>query len=92
MLITDGYYTCNSTKATPCLSADIFGDWREEVILRAADSKSLRIYTTPYPTQYRIVSLMDDLQYRNQVATQNICYNQPPHPSFYLGSDWQLLL
>ena len=92
LLITDGYYTCNSTKATPCLSADIFGDWREEVILRAADSKSLRIYTTPYPTQYRIVSLMDDLQYRNQVATQNICYNQPPHPSFYLGSDWQLLL
>lgn len=87
LLTTKGYYTCNSTKATPCLSADIFGDWREEVILRAADSKSLRIYTTPYPTEYRIPTLMDDLQYRNQVAGQNICYNQPPHPSFYLGSD-----
>lgn len=87
LLTTKGYYTCNSTKATPCLSADIFGDWREEVILRAADSKSLRIYITPYSTEYRIPTLMDDLQYRNQVAGQNICYNQPPHPSFYLGSD-----
>ena len=28
LLTTDGYYTCNTTKGTPCLSADIFGDWR----------------------------------------------------------------
>ena len=30
---------------------------------------------------------MQDVQYRIQVAGQNIAYNQPPHPSFYLGSD-----
>ena len=51
LLTTDGYYTCNTTKGTPCLSADIFGDWREELIVRAADSKSVRIYTTTYSTE-----------------------------------------
>ena len=87
LLTTDGYYTCNTTKRTPCLSADIFGDWREELIVRAADSKSIRIYCTPYTTGSRITTLMQDPQYRNQVAGQNISYNQPPHASFYLGSD-----
>lgn len=87
LLSTDGYYTCNTTKGTPCLSADILGDWREELIVRAADGKSVRIYTTPYDTDYRITTLMHDAQYRNQVAGQNIAYNQPPHPSFYLGSE-----
>ena len=87
LLTTTGYYTCNTTKGTPCLSADIFGDWREELIVRAADSKSVRIYCTPYTTGSRITTLMHDPQYRNQVAGQNVAYNQPPHPSFYLGSD-----
>ena len=87
LLTTTGYYTCNTTKGTPCLSADIFGDWREELIVRAADSKSVRIYCTPYTTGSRITTLMHDPQYRNQVAAQNVAYNQPPHPSFYLGSD-----
>lgn len=90
LLTTDGYYTCNTTKGTPCLSADLFGDWREELIVRASDSKSIRIYTTNYDTDYRITTLMHDAQYRNQVAGQNIAYNQPPHASFYLGSDQPL--
>ena len=90
ILTTTGYYTCNTTKGTPCLSADLFGDWREELIVRAADSKSIRIYATPYDTDYRVTTLMHDPQYRNQVAGQNVAYNQPPHPSFYLGSDQAL--
>lgn len=90
LLTTDGYYTCNTTKGTPCLSADIFGDWREELIVRASDGKSVRIYSTPYETDYRITTLMHDIQYRTQVSGQNIAYNQPPHPSFYLGSDQKL--
>lgn len=90
ILTTTGYYTCNTTKGTPCLSADIFGDWREELIVRASDSKSIRIYSTTYDTDYRITTLMHDAQYRNQVAGQNIAYNQPPHTSFYLGSDQPL--
>lgn len=87
LLQTDGYYTCNTTKGTPCLSADIFGDWREELVVRAADGKSVRIYATTYDTDYRITTLMHDSQYRNQVASQNVAYNQPPHLSFYLGSE-----
>ncbi|MCI6560432.1 MAG: RICIN domain-containing protein [Ruminococcus sp.] len=87
LLSTDGYYTCNTTKGTPCLSADIFGDWREELVVRAADGKSVRIYATTYDTDYRITTLMHDIQYRTQVAGQNVSYNQPPHLSVYLGSD-----
>ena len=90
LLTTDGFYTCNTTKGTPCLSADIFGDWREELIVRSSDGKSIGIFSTPYTTDYRITTLMHDPQYRNQVAGQNISYNQPPHASFYLGSDYQL--
>ena len=90
ILSTDGYYTCNTTKGTPCLSADIFGDWREELIVRAADAKSIRIFCTPYETQYRVTTLMHDPQYRMQVSAEQTCYNQPPHPSFYLGSDQPL--
>ncbi len=90
LLTTDGYVTNNSTKANPCLSADIFGDWREELIVRAADNKSVRIYCTPYDTDYRITTLMHDAQYRMQVSSQNTAYNQPPHPSFFLGTGYDL--
>ena len=30
---------------------------------------------------------MHDTQYRVAIAWQNSAYNQPPHPSFYLGTD-----
>jgi rhamnogalacturonan endolyase len=75
----------NGTKATPALSADLFGDWREEVIWRTTDNKELRIYTTTIPTAHRFYTLMHDPQYRLSVAWQNVAYNQPPHPGFYLG-------
>jgi rhamnogalacturonan endolyase len=77
--------TNNTTKANPVLSADLFGDWREEFILRSADNQFLNIYTTTTPTNYRIYTLMHDPQYRLAIAWQNSAYNQPPHPSFYLG-------
>ncbi len=76
----------NGTKATPALSADILGDWREEVVWRTTDSRALRIYSTPTPTSTRIHTLMHDPQYRVAVAWQNTAYNQPPHPSFFLGA------
>lgn len=77
----------NGTKSTPALSADILGDWREEVILRSTDNKELRIYTTTIPTEHRLYTLMHDTQYRMAIAWQNVAYNQPPHPSFYIGED-----
>ena len=85
LLSADGCVANNRTKATPCLCADIFGDWREEVIWRTADNKELRIYTTTIPTQHRLVTLMQHPQYRLSVAWQNVAYNQPPQPGFYLG-------
>ena len=85
LLMANGCSSNNGTKATPCLQADLFGDWREEVILRTSDNTSLRIYTTTIETPYRIVTLMQDRQYREAVAWQNVGYNQPPHPSFFVG-------
>jgi len=82
----EGCASNNGTKATPALSADLFGDWREELILRTTDNKNLRIYTTTIPTAHRIVTLMHDPQYRLSIATQNVGYNQPPHTSFFLGT------
>jgi len=76
----------NGSKATPVLSADLFGDWREEVIFRTADNRNLRIYTTTIPTRHRIYTLMHDPQYRLAIATQNVAYNQPPNTSFFLGT------
>ncbi len=77
----------NWTKGNPCLSADIIGDWREELIVRTKDNKELRIYMTPYQTPYRFHCLMTDIMYRWSVLTQNISYNQPPQLGYYLGFD-----
>lgn len=79
--------TNNSTKNNPSLTADILGDWREEVMLRNEDDTELRIYMTTAETDYMIYTLMHDPVYRNCVANQNSAYNQPPHIGFYLGED-----
>ena len=81
----DGCVSNNGSKSTPALSADLFGDWREEVVFRTSDNKELRIYTTTIPTTHRLCTLMHDPQYRLSIAWQNVGYNQPPHTSFYLG-------
>ncbi|MCX7714436.1 MAG: stalk domain-containing protein [Clostridia bacterium] len=75
------------TKAEPCLTADIFGDWREETIYRTADNKEMRIYSTNIPTNYKIPTLMHDWTYREAVAWQNNHYNQPTNVSFYMGAE-----
>jgi rhamnogalacturonan endolyase len=85
LLTADGCSSNNGTKATPALTADLLGDWREEVVFRTSDNKALRIYTTTIPTEHRITTLMHDPQYRLSVAWQNVGYNQPPHTGFHLG-------
>ena len=77
----------NGTKSNPCLSADLLGDWREEVLVRNRESTELRLYVTTIPTQYRINCLMEDIPYRLSVATQNVAYNQPPEAGYYIGPD-----
>ena len=54
-------------------------------MLRTEDNKAIRIYSTTIPTKHRIYTLMHDPQYRLAIAWQNVAYNQPPHPSFFLG-------
>lgn len=85
VLTAQGCEANNGSKSTPCLCADILGDWREEVIWRTHDNRELRIYTTPEPTAHRLTTLMHDPQYRLSVAWQNVGYNQPTQPGFYLG-------
>lgn len=80
-----GSSSINGSKSTPNLSADIFGDWREELVLRSEDNQNLRIYTTTIPTEQRVYTLMHDPQYRLSIAWQNVGYNQPPHVGYYLG-------
>ncbi|MCF3651638.1 rhamnogalacturonan lyase [Synoicihabitans lomoniglobus] len=84
LLVAHASTSNNGTKSTPTVSADLWGDWREEIIWRTRDNQELRIYTTTIPTNYRLVTLMQDPQYRMAIAWQNSAYNQPPHPSFAL--------
>jgi hypothetical protein len=77
----------NGTKNTPSLTADLFGDWREEVVWRRSDNSALQIWSTTIAAQFRLPTLMHDLQYRSAVAWQNVGYNQPPHTSYFIGQD-----
>ena len=81
----DGCTSINSTKANPALQADIFGDWREEVIYPLTTNDALRVYTTNIPSEYKIKSLMFDSVYRSGVASEQSAYNQPPHVSMYMS-------
>jgi hypothetical protein len=85
-LTTSGAASNNGTKSTPALAADLLGDFREEVVFRAADNSALRIYTTTATTEMRLPTLMHDPQYRVAVAWQNSGYNQPPWPSYFIGT------
>ncbi len=77
--------SCNGTKATPCLQADLFGDWREEVIWwNSSNPSQLYIVSSTATTKYRVPTLMHDHTYRMGVAWQNCAYNQPPHLGYYL--------
>ena len=86
LLTASNASSINGTKAVPMLSADILGDWREEVILKGNDDSSLELFTTTIPSSFKLYTLMHDAQYRVAIAWQNTGYNQPPHPSFFLGS------
>ncbi len=73
------------SKGYPCISADILGDWREEIVMFCStDSASVNILSTTVPTTLRVPTLMHDHVYRMGVAWQNVAYNQPPHLGYYL--------
>ncbi|WNZ07535.1 rhamnogalacturonan lyase [Streptomyces sp. 11x1] len=86
LLTGSGVSSNNGTKATPALSGDILGDWREEVVWRTSGNTALRIYSTPIETSTKITTLLHDPMYRTGLAWQNTAYNQPPHTSFFIGA------
>jgi len=65
------------------LIADLYGDWREELVTSLPGE--LRIYTTSIPAKDRRVTLMQDGIYRSYVAHRSMGYPQAPVPSYYLG-------
>ena len=83
----EGVTRINGTKSNPCLQGDLLGDWREEVLLPTPDQQHLRLYVTPYATDYRFHTFLHDPIYRISIATQNVAYNQPTQPGFYFGPD-----
>jgi rhamnogalacturonan endolyase len=87
ILTADGTRSNNGTKGNPSLVADVFGDWREEMLVRTANSSAIRIYLTTEVTTHKLYTLMHDPQYRAEVARQQTAYNQPAYPGFYLGAD-----
>ena len=86
LLSASGCASNNGTKSTPTLTADLFGDWREEIIYRTSDNTALRVYTTTAVTKRRLYTLMHDPTYRAQVSFENSSYNQPPHVGFHMGA------
>ena len=76
---------CNGTKNTPSLVADLFGDWREELVVRSEkDPTTMYIISTPVESKHRVYTLMHDATYRVSIAWQNTAYNQPPHVGYYM--------
>jgi rhamnogalacturonan endolyase len=65
------------------MTADILGDWREELITVLPGE--LRIYTTTIPAKDRRVCLMQDPVYRAEVTHRSMGYEQPAVTGYYLG-------
>ncbi|MDB1086393.1 rhamnogalacturonan lyase [Streptomyces sp. ACA25] len=87
LLTAEGTLTNNYTKGNPSLVADVFGDWREELLVRTEDSSAIRMYLSTEVTDRKLYTLMHDAQYRTGIAWQQTTYNQPAYPSFYFASD-----
>lgn len=87
LLTGTGTSSINGTKSNPVLQADLFGDWREEVILRRTDDEAIRVFTTTIPTEHRLYTFMHDPVYRVAISWQQSSYNQPPHPGSYIATD-----
>ena len=79
----------NGSKGNPGWYGDFLGDWREEIIMPSADKLTdIKIFSTWYPTTYKLPYLMSDHTYKMQTIHQQVGYNQPNNVgAYYLGSD-----
>ncbi|MCA1685498.1 MAG: hypothetical protein LC745_05840 [Planctomycetia bacterium] len=65
---------------------DLDGDGEYEIVVKQEmRPRDMRVYTTVIPSGHRLATLMHDPQYRLSVAWQNVGYNLPTQPGFYLG-------
>lgn len=87
LLTASGCSSNNGSKSNPCLVADMYGDWREELLVRSSDNKTLRLYLSSDTIDYRFHTFLEDPVYRSSVAYQNVAYNQPTNTGFYFGAD-----
>ncbi len=74
---------CNSMEGSVMMMADLYGDWREELVCVLPGE--LRIYSTTIPATDRRICLMQDHLYRSDVVHRSMGYFQPPITSYYLG-------
>jgi rhamnogalacturonan endolyase len=70
-------------KGQVIMTADLTGDWREEII--TALPGELRIYSTTIPAIDRRNTLLQDNTYRQTITVRTMGYQQSPVPSFYMG-------
>ena len=90
-LVYFGTYGSNdgnhSTKYNPCYYGDFLGDYREAVIMGSSDMKSIYIFSTNHPTEFRLPHLMTDHNYDMSQAMQNMGYNQGTNLGYYVGAE-----
>mgnify|MGYP000721689735 CR=1 FL=1 len=79
----DGKKRSGRIKGSLAAMADVFGDWREEVITSVPGE--LRIYTSTIPSETRHICLMQDPLYRLDVAVAAMGYHQTPLTSYYMA-------
>ena len=61
--------------------------YREEVIMGSSDMKSIYIFSTNHPTEFRLPHLMTDHNYDMSQAMQNMGYNQGTNLGYYVGAE-----
>ncbi len=87
-ITASGALNNNSTKNNPGLLGDLYGDWREEFIVRdALDNNKIRIYSTTDVTEYVFPCLLENRTYREGLAWQNTAYNQPANLPYLLTEE-----
>ncbi len=85
VLTTWNYETyTRSDRGCPMFYGDIWGDWREEVVVTNENYTKLGIFTTSTPTNRRIYTLPHNPAYRNCMTVKG--YMQSHHVDFYLGN------
>jgi hypothetical protein len=81
---TGNYGGVLGPRSQPTLLADVFGDWREEVVLPNSSYNQLIIFTTDRPSDIRLYTLAHNPAYRNDMTVKG--YMQSHHVDYFLGA------